>query len=291
MITPHHWIQMLNLVPEDFKQIVSLCFEYEELIKHYEYAYEITGSDISKMQILMQSIMTEYMKIVSYNEKDEKILGSIKTDMYSTLSNWFDATGRIRNLATEFVMSMERGQLNFHLPLFATPSSGFNHSRIYWSLIEAYKTCEEDLPKKLKVEELGKFVPDKDWVSLSKKMFPRLCLACRDFEEYANHLFRISPLYNGVLEEKLQIRCEKVIKEYLKIVRSNDTVVNQIRSIVDFIAFVNSLYYYIEIAKIKRDAQFLNVFVTSTKNKAGIYPEVRREDRELKLPPLKVEED
>lgn len=288
MIKPHNWIQLLHVVPEELKQLVSLCYEYEELNKEQEGIKEITGTDIGNLQILIQSILTEYMKIVSKDEADEKVLKTLKTDIVTTLSNWFDTKGNIKDLSQDFLASMERRQLHFHLPLFTTPATGFTHSRIYWSLIEAYRqTLSMTF---FSVPNISKFATEKDWNSLSKKIYPRLCNACYDFEEFIEHLFKVAPYFNKVMENRLEHHCSEVTREYLKIVRDKDEVLSYIETLEEFIGFVNSIYYYLESARVKRDGSFRNKFVSSTKFKAGIYPEINREDKGgvgIKLPAAK----
>lgn len=276
---------MLHVVPEELKQLVSSCYEYEDLMAYLERVSKISGVDIGKIQILVQRIMAEYMKVIKLREKDEKILGEVKKDIESALSNWFDKQGNIKDLSQPFLMSMERNQLHFHLPLFSTPSTGFIHSRIYQSLVESYRTTYSK--GLFNVEELGHYVPEREWSQLAKKIHPELCNACAEFEEYLEHALKVYP-YFAKQDDGFLRYGEKVFEEYLKIVRGKDAVLESIKTLADMVAFVHAIYYYLEMARVKHESEFLMIFVTSTKNKAGIFPEVARDtkgDFGIKLPP------
>jgi hypothetical protein len=282
MIQTHNWLMMLEIAPEKLKQLVSSCYEYEEEMSYLESVNTISGRDISKIQILIQKIMTEYIKLIQQEEKDEEILKKIRNDMHSTLSNWFDPKGNIKDLSQQFLLSMEKGNLDFHVPLFATPSTGFGHARIYQSLVEAYKHANSS--SFFVVEDLGKFSPEKNWKALGKNTYPELCYTCQRFEEYLEHLLKIEPFYNQNMLSEVYDRFMAVVEEYLKIVRNKDKIVNVLLNKTDFdfydcADFVNSIYYYIIQSEIKKKNAFSNKFLASTKYKAGIMPEIIRDGK------------
>lgn len=276
MIQPHNWLIMKQKCPGSMHQLISNCYEYEEEMAYLDTVKTIAGRDIGKIQILIQRIMTEYMKVIQTTEKDEIILGKIRDDIKSTLSNWFDSKGNIKDLSGQFIMSMERNQLNFHLPLFATPSTGFIHSRIYQSLLEAYNYSIS--MNYFKVNELKKFVPDKNWMSIGKKIYPNLCMACKNYEEYVEYIQRMGISANKNMMAKLDEKWLIVVEEYLKIVQGKDKILMSITNYEQCNQFINAVYSNLYEAKDKQEGTFNNQFVNSSKLKAGIFPEIYRKE-------------
>ena len=275
---------MQKISPKDLSTLLGLCYQYEDEMTYLERVEEITGSHISNIQILIQRIMSEYLKLIRTRGENVEDLEKIQNDMETTLSNWFDTRGNVKDLTNTFVVSMEKGELKFHIPLFVTLVTGFIHSRIYESIKDAYKTasqrCFLSIPKLSGIP----FIEQKDWHKTGIILYPRLCLACQDFEEQIESYIKAGSRYPGRLEEYY----ECMIKEYLDIVQDKDKIILEFVkkkdiSIGESKEFTNAIYYYIQKAITQHHSTMLLNFIDSTKLKAGVFTGVMKEGERMGL--------
>lgn len=281
MIAPYLWQELIPKVEPSLHPLLRACHEFEyfcDSLNYMDLEELKSGVPISNVQILVQRIFAEYFKMYD-GEKAENIQ-RIQRDFKATLSHWFDEKGQWRELTQELQVNYQRKLLHIFVPLFLTPVRGFVQSRIYDSILEAIRnriSLWPQLMTKLDVDDIHevKQTPH-SWMKLSRQLPPQftpICFKCKRYEEYVEFLNKIHPCFNDRHREKyLKISAELIIESYK--VFKQEAIINLPLS--DLPALVNFIYHFINRNLNSIRSGISEDFITETKKKAGLYPEISK---------------